>query len=72
MDILSEKQNYVQTKDLGSVYSRIYEEKISQSWRFSHIDFANGEDADDEKWYDSEDEETETEIQEQTVTESQD
>ena len=40
------------------MYAQIYNEKISQVWRFSHIK-VDKEDADDEQWYDSEEEEDE-------------
>ena len=40
------------------MYAHIYNEKISQVWRFSHIK-VDKEDADDEQWYDSEEEEDE-------------
>ena len=60
METLSQRQRMVQTKDLlEKGYKEIYEEKCAQAWCFADQDLEAGEDIDDEKWYDSEEEEEE-------------
>ena len=37
IDLYADKQHLITVKDLNKVYTQIYEEKVNQVWRFSHI-----------------------------------
>ena len=54
LETYAHKQRLVQRKDLGRIYSTIYEEKVNQQWRFSRLDVSKGEDPDDENYEDTE------------------